>query len=77
MSNINNDWQDLPIINATQLISNNPIELVPAKEGYSVELNGNQYRYVKAEPLCDIERNRFDLFNKNNNILCFSWDLTM
>jgi hypothetical protein len=44
-----NEWHDLPTLSSSQIIQSGEkeIELVPAKDGYSIELSGNKFRYVK------------------------------
>jgi len=42
-----NNWHDLPTLSSSQINELGEIELVPAKDGYLIELNGNKFRYVK------------------------------
>jgi hypothetical protein len=41
------NWHDLPTLSSRQTNELGEIELAPAKDGYSIELSGNKFRYVK------------------------------
>jgi hypothetical protein len=45
--NLASNWHDLPTLSSRQTNELGEIELVPAKDGYSIELSGNKFRYVK------------------------------